>query len=157
MTHDQKLEDFAQKSARYVLDNAIIPLDSGYLVFGKYNLQPRDGVFDVYLYDDLVATFSTKRTAVSWCVAERYRQHQLSFDIRVLDAKKSQLAADIRARQHLSQRSGRAQFAEIVETKLEPKIRYLNTIKAELEKCVSSAKYLQLRGFSNETARHSRG
>jgi hypothetical protein len=157
MTQDQKLEQFAHRSARYVLDNAIIPLNTGYLVFGRYNLQPRDGVFDVYLYEDLVATFSTKRTAVSWCVAERYRQYQLSFDIHVLDQKKSQLAADIRARQYLSERSDRSQFAEIVETKLEPKIRYLNTIKAELEKCVNSAKYLQLRGFSNETARSSRG
>lgn len=157
MTHEQKLEDFAHRSARYVLDNAIIPLDPGYLVFGKYNLQPNGNSYDVYLYEDLVATFSSKRTAISWCVAERYRQHQLSFDIRVLDAKKAQLSADIYARQQMSNRSKREQFSEIVETKLEPKIRYLNTIKAELEKCVNSAKYLQLRGFSNETARHSRG
>ena len=156
MNHDQKLESFAERSA-HVLDNSIIPLDSGYLVFAKYNLQPNGNFYNVYLYDDLVATFSSKRTAISWCIAERYRQHQLSFDIRVLDAKKSQLSADIYARQQMSNRSKREQFAEIVETKLEPKIRYLNTIKAELEKCVNSAKYLQLRGFSNETARHSRG
>lgn len=157
MNQEQKLESFAERSARYVLDNAIIPLESGYLVFGKYNLQPIDGGFEVYHYDDLAATFSSKRTAISWCIAERYKQHQLSFDIRVLDAKKSQLAADIHVRQQVSNRCNHAQFAEIVETKLEPKIRYFNTIKAELEKCVNSAKYLQLRGFSNETARTSRG
>lgn len=156
MNYQEKLESFAARSTD-VLSNAIIPLPTGYLVFGKYNLQSNGDVYDVYLYDDFVATFSSKRTAISWCIAERFRQHQLSFDIRVLDAKKSQLAADIYARQRLSQRSNREQFAEMVETKLEPKIRYLNTIKAELEKCVNSAKYLQLRGFSNETARHSRG
>ena len=156
MNQQQKLESFAERSA-HVLDHSIIPLDTGYLVFAKYNLQPNGNCYDVYLYDDLVATFSSKRTAISWCVAERYRQYQLSFDIRVLDAKKSQLAADIYARQQMSSRSKREQFSEIVETKLQPKIRYLNTIKAELEKCVNSAKYLQLRGFSNETARHSRG
>lgn len=156
MNQDQKLESFAERSA-HMLDSSIIPLETGYLVFAKYNLQPNGNFYDVYLYDDLVATFSSKRTAISWCVAEKYRQHQLSFDIRVLDAKKSQLSADIYARQQMSNRSKRDQFAEIVETKLEPKIRYLNTIKAELEKCVNSAKYLQLRGFSNETARHSRG
>lgn len=156
MNYEQKLESFAKRSA-HVLDNSIIPLDPGYLVFAKYNLQPDGNRYKVYLYDDLVATFSSKRTAISWCIAERYRQHQLSFDIRVLDAKKSQLSADIYARQQMSNRSRREQFSEIVETKLEPKIRYLNTITAELEKCVNSAKYLQLRGFSNETARHSRG
>lgn len=157
MNTEQKLERFAERSARYVLDNSIVQLDTGYLVFGQYYLESGDDGYNVYQYEDFVATFSNKRTAISWCIAERYKQFNLSFEIRNLDSKKSQLSADITIRRRLSELSKNRDTAEIIETKLEPKIRYYNSVKTELEKCVNFAKYLQLRGFSNETARSSRG
>ena len=48
------------------------------------------------------------------------------------------------------------EFQEIVETKIQPELDAVAGVRAELEKCINSAKYLQLRGFSNETARTSR-
>lgn len=157
MNQEQKLERFAERTAHSVLKNSIIEMDQGYLAFGQYRILATDTGFDVYNYDDLVGQFGSKRSAISWCVAEKYKQHRLSFEIQVLDTKKSQLSADITARRHLSERCRNAQFAEMVETKLEPKISYYKSVKAELEKCISSAKYLQQRGFLNETARSSRG
>lgn len=157
MNTDQKLELFAERSARYVLDNSIVQLDTGYLAFGQYHLKPNVDRYDVYHYEDFVASFSNKRTAISWCIAERYKQYKLSFEIRNLDSKKSQLSADISTRRRSGEISKNSIRAEIIETKLEPKIRYYNSVKAELEKCVNLAKYIQLRGFSNETARSSRG
>lgn len=156
MNIEQKLNLFAEKSARYILDKSIVEVDSGYLVFGCYHLQPSDNRFDVYYYEDFVETFSNKRTAISWCIAERYKQYKLSFEIKNLDSKKAQLSADIMARQRLREISKNSATAEIIDTKLEPKIRYYNSVKTELEKCLNLAKYLQLRGFSNETARSSR-
>jgi hypothetical protein len=43
-------------------------------------------------------------------------------------------------------------FYETVNTKIQPKQAVLDSVQAEIEKCINSAKYLQLRGFSNETA-----
>jgi hypothetical protein len=37
--------------------------------------------------------------------------------------------------------------------KLQPKIDQYNSVTAELEKCVNQAKYMQIKGFNNETAR----
>jgi hypothetical protein len=44
-------------------------------------------------------------------------------------------------------------FYEIVNIKIQPKVSQFNLVNSELEKCVKSAKYLQIRGFNNETAR----
>lgn len=157
MNIEQKLERFAETQTRAVLNNSIIPVDNGYLVFGKYVVRQQGPEFIVYNYDDLVGTFSSKKTAISWCIADRYKQYKLSFEIRSLDSKKSQLSADITTRRRLGELAKSSAATELIETKLEPKIRYYNSVKAELEKCINSAKYLQLRGFSNETARSSRG
>jgi hypothetical protein len=40
------------------------------------------------------------------------------------------------------------EFREMVRTKLAPKIENLTLLNQELEKCLNSAKYLQLRGFA---------
>jgi hypothetical protein len=61
------------------------------------------------------------------------------------------LADDIACRQKQAERSQDASFTETVNTKIEPKIISLNSINRELEKCLISAKYLQIRGFNNET------
>ena len=42
---------------------------------------------------------------------------------------------------------------EIINMKLQPKIDQYNSVTAELEKCVNQAKYMQIKGFNNETAR----
>ena len=44
-------------------------------------------------------------------------------------------------------------FYEIINMKLQPKIDQYNSVTAELEKCVNQAKYMQIKGFNNETAR----
>lgn len=157
MNREQKLERFAERASASLKD-AIIPMDNGYLVFGAYQIQPiKNQKFVVRHYDNAVAEFGSKRSAISWCIAEKYRQYKLSQDIVALDSKKYQLESDIRSRQRVAERSRRQEFYDTVSAKLEPKISYYNAVSAELEKCLYSAKYLQYRGFNNETARHSRG
>lgn len=157
MNREQKLERFAEKVSASLKD-AIMPMDNGYLVFGIYRIYPTENQkFSVQHYDSDVAEFGSKRSAISWCIAEKHRQYKLSQDIASLDSKKYQLESDIRSRQRLAERSRRQEFYDTVSAKLEPKISYYNAVSAELEKCLYSAKYLQYRGFNNETARHSRG
>jgi hypothetical protein len=157
MNQQQKLEKFAHSHARAALKQSIIPLDDGYLVFGQYVIKEADHGFDVFRYNDQVGSFGSKKAAMSWCIADSCKQYRLSFEIQSLDSKKSQLSADISTRRQVGEMSKHSSITELIETKLEPKIRYYNSVKAELEKCINSAKYLQLRGFSNETARPSRG
>jgi len=76
------------------------------------------------------------------------QQYRLAQNIRILDNKKQTLTADIYCRRGQADCSSRPEFREMVRTKLAPKIENLTLLNQELEKCLNSAKYLQLRGFA---------
>lgn len=157
MTKDQKLERWAKKEIRSNLHNMIINDDQGgYIAFGKYYIAPNRTSYEVRRYSDIAGKFGSKRSAISWCVADNLEQLNLAREILVLDSKKQLVGADLNVRQALAHRSRNADFQETVTNKLQRKLDTYQGISAELEKCINLAKYLQLRGFSNETARTSR-
>jgi len=157
MTREQKLERWAEKQIVESIHNLIVDDEQGgWVVFGCYYLIAAESGFAVYKYTSLAGIFNSKRSAVSWCVADKNNQLNLAFSIKKLDTQKSLVAADIECRRGVASRSRDPLFRETVRTKIEPKITYYKSISAELEKCINSAKYLQLRGFSNEIARTGR-
>ena len=154
MTQDQKLEDFAERELRRNIDSIIVDDGSGALVvFGRYYIEPNGTRFSVSTWDREIHSFSSKKTAMSWCTADNQQQYNLSNSILVLDRKKQALAADIYCRKTVGERGRHESFYEIVNMKIQPKIDLYNSVNSELEKCVNRAKYLQIRGFNNETAR----
>lgn len=157
MKQQQKLEQWAEREVQRNLHNMIVDVDDGkYVVFGKYYLCPENQSVAVYSRGgDLISVFANKRTAISWCVADNKNLLNLAHNIKTLDRKKSTLAADIHCRRSMADRSRSQGFKEMVMTKLETKIAQCTALDQELEKCLNSAKYIQLRGFQNETARTS--
>jgi hypothetical protein len=156
MIKEQKLERFAERELKRNIHTMIVPdTAGGYVAFGKYYLIPVSQGYEVHNFDNIVGTFSNKRSAISWCVADNANNLNLAQTIKVLDKKKQILSADIHCRRAMAQHSRYQGFAEIVNTKIQPKIDSYNSLNAELEKCLNSAKYLQIRGFNNETARPS--
>lgn len=156
MTLDQKLENWAERELKRNITNIILDSDDGsIIVFGRYCIQPRDSGFSVHTWDREIHCFSSKKTAMSWCTADHQGQYNLSTRILILDRKKQTLAADIYCRRTLGERGRHETFYEIVNMKIQPKIDLYNAVTAELENCINRAKYLQIRGFNNETARTS--
>ncbi len=152
-TQDQKLERWAEREFGRNLKHMIVDSESGsYVAFGRYHLEPQTHGYSVSTWDRLIHIFSSKRTAISWCVADKYHQYNLANNIQMLDHKRQQLAADIHCRRAQAQQGRTEDFYETVNTKIQPKQELLDSVTAELEKCINLAKYLQLRGFSNETA-----
>jgi len=156
MNKQQKLEKWAEKEIKRNLDHMIVNDDNGgYVAFGKYHLEPQTHGVQVSTWDRTIHVFANKRTALSWCVADKYNQFSVANNILVLDRKKQLLAADIHCRRGMAERGRTSLFYETVNTKIEPKVAQYNSVNAELEKCINSAKYMQIRGFNNETARTS--
>jgi hypothetical protein len=151
MNQDLKLERFAAKEIQRNIHHLIIDTeDGGYVAFGQYRLLPvkKSTMFEVYNpAEDLMGKFGDKRTAISWCVADKFRQLKLAFEIKMLDNKKQLLSADLNCRQRLADSTDSGEFEEMVLTKMQPKVQRLTAINTELEKCLNSAKYLQLKGF----------
>jgi len=157
MSQAQKLERFAQREVLRNIHTMIVSDDDGgYVAFGQYHLRPGVGMFRVYnLAGYLAGEFGNKRTAISWCVADRNRQIGLAQHIKNLDCKRQQIGADLAATQRSVIGTKDCAFAEMMMTKMQPKAQLYAVLNNELEKCLNSAKYLQLRGFENETARTS--
>lgn len=155
MTHEQKLERFANQQLQRNLDHMVISDDQGnHMAFGRYMIRPEQHVCKVYnINEDIIGTFSNKRTAMSYCVADKYRRYNLAVQIKNLDAKRQIIVNDITTQRGLADKSRNASFKEMVITKLAIKTEQLRAVENELEKCVISAKYLQLKGFQNETSR----
>ena len=123
------------------------------MAFGKYHIWPRQNKFVVETWDQEIHDFANKKTALSWCIADKVNHLNLARDILNLDRKQQILESDINVRKQLGRRCRKEEFAEIVNTKLQPKIDQHKSVVRELEKCIDSAKYIQIRGFNNETAR----
>lgn len=153
LSQDQKLERWAEREFDRNLKHMIVDSEQGsYVAFGQYHLEPQTHGCSVSTWDRLVHVFSNKRTAISWCVADKYNQYNLANNIQTLDSKKQQLTSDIHCRRTQAQQGRTQDFYETVNTKIQPKQELLDSVTAELEKCINLAKYLQLRGFNNETA-----
>jgi hypothetical protein len=157
MNKTQKIERFAEKELKRNLDSLILPDDEGgYIAFGRYHIKSSEHGVVVSTWDREIHEFMNKRHAISWCVADHNNRIMLATRILSLDAKKRIVNSDVQLRRNIAERSRSESFYEGITTKLQPKIDTLEMLNNELEKCINSAKYLQIKGFTNETARTSR-
>jgi hypothetical protein len=158
MKLDQEFERMLRQELRDIMPNVIIPLDAGgYEVFGKYQILPQHPGYKVTCSATEVGYFNNTRTAMGWCIADKYGSYNLARDLMILDNKLQCLNNDILSRANLADRSKCPEFRESVGTKLETKIIHKKLVENQLSKCVNLAKYLQQRGFTNETQRIGRG
>jgi hypothetical protein len=139
-----------------IMPNVIIQVDKGhYELFGHYNITVQKPTYRVFCKGDEVGVFNSTKTAVSWCVADKYQRYNLARDILTTDTILGNLSNDIFVRTGIASRAKNPQTREDIETKLETKIIRKKYLENHLADCVKSAKYLQQRGFNNETARIS--
>lgn len=154
MNHDQKLNDFAERTFAEFFDKLIISdTQGGIIAFGRYRIVPDRHQFIVERPNQDPIRLGTKKTAISWCIADNHRQYNLANNILLLDNKREMLRQDIESRRQVANRNRDTNFADCINNKVQRKIGYLQAVNSELEKCLYSAKYIQIRGFSNETAR----
>lgn len=161
MNKDLNLEKLARIVERDLpnLENIAILKDSNeYMVFGCYRVikQPKKHSVAVYKHSVLLQEFSSLRTALSWCIADKHNQYTLSQDIIRLDVSKNMLESDLAVRQPLGLKITDPKLRESVMLKIDTRKRRLSEVTEQLDKCVNLAKYWQTRGFNNETARTGR-
>jgi hypothetical protein len=113
--------------------------------------------FRVFCHATDVGIFSTTRSALSWCIADKHHAYNTARELLNTDNKLSALTADIATRAAVGDRSRDPALKETILTKLESKIIQKKLLENQLTKCVNWAKYVQQRGFENETARTGSG
>lgn len=157
MKPDQEFERLFRQEFRDVMPNTIWQNDDGvYQVFGHYRIQPVRPGYRVFCSATEIGVFSSTRTALSWCIADKHQSYNTARELLNLDTKLTALSHDISARAALGDRSNNPALRETILTKLETKIIKKKLLENQLTKCVNWAKYIQQRGFDNETQRIGR-
>jgi hypothetical protein len=150
----QEFDRMMRQEFPETLSNLIFQDDDGsYKVFDRYTILNEKTGCRVYCSATDVGKFSNTKSALSWCIADKNKLYTLARDILALDIKLSSLTSDIAVRANLADRSKQPLFRETIETKLETKIIRKKQVEEQLSKCVNWAKYIQQRGFNNETVR----
>jgi hypothetical protein len=158
MNFDRDFERMIRQELRDIMPNVILHCDDNtYEVFGKYQIILQHPGYLVMCHATEVGFFNNTRTALGWCIADKYGDYNLARNLLTLDTKLAYLNNDINARANLADKSQRWEFRESVGTKLETKLINKKFVENHLNKCINLAKYLQQRGFNNETARTGRG
>jgi len=102
-----------------------------------------------------VGKFSTTKSALAWCIADRLNYFNLARQIQELDQSLTRLRNDIYIRKNIADRMSGTAWETII-TKVSYRQDQSQLLEQELTKCINLAKYWQLRGNSNETKRTGR-
>ena len=154
MIKDQEVERWVNAEFKQMLPVLIWQnTDGEYEAFGKYRIVPQNPGYRVYIDDDEQGFFNSTRTAVSWCVADKYKRYNLARDLLTYDNMLTNISNDIFVRAGVANKAKDPDRRESIEMKLEPKIIQKRELESHLTKCVNWAKYLQQKGFENETSR----
>lgn len=154
MKQPDKLIELARRELPALADSLIVAVDGGYQAFGKYQIQRQGNVYTVQEQSVDRGTFGSTRTALSWCIADKYCQFDLAVRIKQLDQRSTWARECIGTRENIANR-GDKEFQANISVKLQHRQAVKYQIDLELEKCVKKAKYLQNRGFTNDTQRTS--
>ena len=157
MKQDREFERIFRQEFKNIEPNIIWQSEDGYEVFGHYKIQTKKTGYLVSSGLSEIGVFSSTRTALSWCIADKNRVYNTAREILRTDNKLTDLKNDIQTRAAIGDRSRDHGLREIILTKLESKIIQKKSLENQLDKYVSWAKYIQHRGFQNETARTGRG
>ena len=88
MNIDKEFERAFRAEFKEILPNTIFQNENGsYSVFGKYRIEPARPGYRVYCYATEVGTFNTTKTALSWCIADKFQAYNTARDILELDIK----------------------------------------------------------------------
>lgn len=155
MKHSRKLEAFAERELINLADNLVLEDGDRYFLFGRYDLEKTDHAVFVVDRNTPVGVFGSTRTAVAWCIADKFNQINTARRIQQLDQERTRYINDINIKRLMMSRSTNYEFTDTVSVKIAHQQRQHRAIETELSKYVNLAKYWQYRGFNNETQRTS--
>jgi len=157
MKSNQEFDRIFRQEFRELTPNLIWQNNDGvYEVFDRYRIYPEKSGYRVECYATEVGRFNSTRSALSWCIADKNSAYNTAREILEVDNKLTALSHDIATRAAIGDRTKNIDLRDTILVKLERKIIHKKLLENQLTKCVNWAKYIQQRGFDNETQRTGR-
>lgn len=137
--------------------NLMVRDESGeYYLFGRYRLREQQDRTLVIMDDTIETSFGSLRAAVSWCIAEKFKQNQLAKEIERLDRDLERVQANYRVLTHVADTIKDRPRKITAEIKRREAQLRCQALRERMADCVLRAKYFQIRGFNDEIARTRR-
>ena len=135
--------------------NIMIKVGDQYHLFETYTVvQQPDRTVTVTKTRRDPRVFSRMRSAVAWCIADKFQHYETTRAIAELDSRCAAVRDDIAATRHTAASVTDTERKQILYAKLSGKQSTLQLLENQLTKCVNLAKYWQIKGFiRDETAR----
>ena len=135
--------------------NIMIKVGDQYHLFETYTVvQNPDRTVTVTKTRQDPRVFSRLRSAVAWCIADKFQRHETTRAIMELDSRCAAVRDDVAATRHTAACVTDTARKQILYAKLSGKQNTLQSLENQLTKCVNLAKYWQIKGFiRDETAR----
>lgn len=141
---------------RPLADRSLLSTTQGTLAFGIYRIQQHRGSWQVWRREIPVGSFRWSSTALAWCVADRYQDHVLAIRVRYLDQAQALLVDDVDVRARLAQKHLDPARRDLAQDRMQGRQHSLRAQQHQLDICLARAKYLYIRGLSDETTRIGR-
>ena len=155
MKTSEKLAALAERELPSLINQIILEDGEKFRVYGRYTIKQTADGFAVTRGESPIAVFTSSRSALAWCASDNNNKLNLAWQIQHLDATLSRQRNNIQIRRQKAQNS-HGMFWETVTTKVAYRSEQCQQVENELSKCINLAKYWQLQGFPNETARTGR-
>ena len=133
--------------------NSVFATEKQISAFGKYQIKQIKNGCVVYKHKHQVANLRSFRSALSWCIADKYNITTLKKDISDIDSELSRRETDVLFYQHVIKNSNNYELKNTVFDRISQCQSQIIWLRKRLNKCINSAKYWQQKGFDNETSR----
>ena len=155
MNSARAAQNFQQLIDQHLFNNpnGILQTKDSIQAFGVYSIYKQNHIYNIYKKNILVAETSSAKCALAWCIADKYGVKHLREEIQRLDLDLSRRQIEIQSYKNFIQTSAPITRKLVVEDKLQESILKAKRTRNQLDKCLNSAKYYQLKGFENETSR----
>lgn len=150
-----RIEQFVIEQYDEVKQNIIIKDNGVYYVFDAYTITKINNLtYTVSRLRRDPKNFGSLKSAISWCIADKFGQLELAVKIYHLDSLRSDMLNDLQVRQELAKGITDRDRKEAIDYKIRFKKHSFELVEKQLSKCINLAKYWQIKGFNrDETSR----
>ena len=155
MNSAQAAQSFQQLVDQHLFNNpnGILQTKDSIQAFGVYSIYKHNTYYRIYKNKMVIAETSTAKCALAWCIADKYKVNHLRDRIEQLDHYLSSKQVEIECYKNVINTPVPTERKQVIEDKLQESLLRAKRTKNQLDKCLNSAKYYQLKGFENETSR----
>jgi len=148
----EKILDFISEEKIRLEKNIIYRIGQTYHVFGQYRLEML-GYNDIMVYkrQESVGEFVDTKSALAWCIADKFNQIELAQSIANFSFDQRRLIDDIEITKQFLRKNQTSQHRDLLNNKFDFKLARLKSTRYQLKKMIDQAKYLQKKGFDHET------